>query len=109
MGSILSNIIVNVWGNNNLMIRHRQEAQGWVLRPASADLRKGSCPLIHDERANHSQEVRMSTPLNLVPELLMVLGATTSSKCSICSYAYTHCIDDERFDDMGGHIGAMRC
>ena len=26
---------VNVWGNNNLMIRHRQEARVLVLRPAS--------------------------------------------------------------------------
>ena len=50
----------------------------------------------------------MGTPLNLVPELLMVLGAATSSMCSICSYAYTHCIDDERFDDMGGHTGSVR-
>ena len=23
-------------------------------------------------------------------------------------YAYTHCIDDERFDDMGGHTGSVR-
>ena len=44
----------------------------------------------------------MGTPLNLVLDLLMVLGATTSSMCSICSYAYTQCIDDERFYDMGG-------
>ena len=65
--------------NYYLMIRHRQEAQGWVLRPASADRGK----FLSAESSMSALTTRgkcvWAPPLNLVPDLLIVLGATTSS------------------------------
>ena len=50
----------------------------------------------------------MGTPLNLVPELLMVLGAATSSMCSIC-HTHIHTAFMMRGSiDTGGHTGSVR-
>ena len=46
-------------------------------------------------------------PLDLVPDLPTCPGAATSSGFPF-AHMHVHVTDDERFDDMGGHIGAVR-
>ena len=46
-------------------------------------------------------------PLDLVPDLPTCPGAATSSDFPF-AHMHVHVTDDERFDDMGVHIGAVR-
>ena len=82
---------------------------GWVLRSASVERGKFlSAESSMSALTTHGKCV-WAPPLNLVPELLMVLGATTSLMCSICHTHIHTALMMRGLMIWRVHIGAMRC